>query len=149
MDVNHVAAAAPHPVERLIRAHAERHARPHVRSDAVRRAVRIARAPGPGCDRRQCRILLNAARREIDRRRGGLLTAAERMLVARRAEPSGAGPPQVPAASPPTQPKAYAPAPVGKPAVVRGTTPPDPAELVRAINYFHVTNLGTLLDMLA
>ena len=51
-------------------------------------------------------------------------------------------------AAPPTGRKAYAPDPVGTP-LEPAETPPDPSERVEAIDFLQVTNLGTLLDLLA
>jgi len=101
---------------------------------------------GGGCDDRQCRIRLNAARREIDRLRRGFdhvgppppRPPIERFEPTFEIVPPGAA-----------ERKPYAPDPLGKPTVLRLLPPPDPAAAVWVTNYFHVTNLGTLLDMLA
>ena len=120
--------------------------------DAARLLPGVHAAGGPrtlnvgrsgGCDDRQCRIRLNAARREIDRLRRGF---------------DHVGPPPPPGRFEPTieivppgaaERRPYAPDPLGKPTVLRLLPPPGPAAAVWVTNYFHVTNLGTLLDMLA
>ena len=63
-------------------------------------------------------------------------------------EPRPADPPPETLSAPPTGRKAYAPDPVGKPSVP-GDTPPPEVEQVPVLNYLHVTNLGTLLDVMA
>jgi hypothetical protein len=95
-----------------------------------------------------CRLQLRDAVLEISRLQRGILTAGERAFLEcpdRRVEDVEPDP----RACPPTARKAYAPDPVGKPTVRRDTTPPDPSEEVRVLNWFHITNLGTLLDVLA
>ena len=122
---------------------------PGVHAAGGPRTLKVGRPAGGECDDRQCRIRLNAARREIDRLRRGF---------------DHVGPPPLPPPRPPierfeptfeivppgaAERKPYAPDPLGKPTALRLLPPPDPAAAVWAINYFHVTNLGTLLDMLA
>ncbi len=100
-----------------------------------------------GCDPRQCRILLNAARRTIDHLRRGFDRIGkpdQRVIVE-------AQPPQLdpPTALPPER-KAYAVDPVGKPTVPRPAPPPPPPEPgATIVSGQHVTNSGTLLDTLA
>ncbi|MHC4413847.1 MAG: hypothetical protein ACYS0G_01045 [Planctomycetota bacterium] len=136
------------PLERLIRVHTESLATA-MRNRQAREAASVARE----CDARQGRIVLNAARREIDRLRRGLFRAAEAALLRQPVReilidaPSDPAP--EPRASPPAERKSYAPAPIGQPTVFPDATPPDPSEVVRVVNPFHVTNLGTLLDILA
>ena len=109
----------------------------------VHAARKLDVGPHGGCDARQCRIRLNAARREIDRLRRGI---------------DHVGPPPPPGRFEPTieivppgaaQRKPYAPDPLGKPTPLRLPPPPDPAGAIWLTNYLHVTNLGTLLDALA
>ena len=123
--------------------------------DAARLLPGVHAAGGPrtpdvgrtrGCDARQCRIRLNAARREIDRLRRGFdhlgppppPPPIDRFEPTLEIVPPGAA-----------ERKPYAPDPLGKPTALRLPPPPDPAAAVWVANYFHVTNLGTLLDMLA
>ena len=141
---NRFNAVAADPVERLIRVHTE--------SLATAMRNRQARQAAPAsqeCDARRCRIVLNAARREIDRLRRGVIQPAQADSFQPSLRSMGVDTPPDPLASPPTGRMSYAPDPLGKPSDFRDVTPPDPAEIVRAMNYFHVTNLGTLLDVLA
>ena len=132
------------PVERLIRVHAESLA------TALRNRQASETAPASReCDAGQCRIVLNAARREIDRLRRGLVQPAQADMFQPSPHRLAHDVPPDPKASPPSDRKSYAPDPLGKPTEFRDVTPPDPAEIVRVVNYFHVTNLGTLLDVLA
>ena len=48
---------------------------------------------------------------------------------------------------PPTERKSYAPDPIGKPSEPR-EVPPDVAETLHMINYFQITNEGSLIDLL-
>ncbi|MHC4949039.1 MAG: hypothetical protein ACYTG1_12405 [Planctomycetota bacterium] len=114
----------------------------------------------PGADRvcldcGGCRQKLNAADREIDRLRSGLAgriygAALRRVwfLAPRPVEPVATAE-LAPLSAPPADRRPYAPAPLGAVPEHRDPTPPDPAETVRVINPYHVTNLGTLLDVLA
>ena len=54
-----------------------------------------------------------------------------------------------PSASPPTERKAYAIDPIGKIPPPDAKTPASSASAIEIPGYFHVTNLGTLLDALA
>jgi len=45
--------------------------------------------------------------------------------------------------------KAYAPDPLGKPHSAPELPPPPPLRMIAIDNFYHVTNLGTLLDLLA
>ncbi len=146
---NRFMAPAPDPGERLIQTHRE--------SLATATRNRLARGALPirfECEAARCRIILNAARREIGRLRQGLLTAAEESLVRRRVDrvelaERPADTPPAPHASPPTERMSYAPDPVGKPSVSREVIPPEPGAELPVENYSHVTNLGTLLDVVA
>ena len=95
------------------------------------------------CDAQRCRIVLAAARREIDLLRRGVISE-DRFEPGPR-EPD---PPLDPNAAPPTTRMAYAPDPIGKPAELRSELPPDQPAAQTAPLYY-VTNLGTLLDVLA
>jgi hypothetical protein len=137
-----------HPVDRMIRVHAASVAR----AARCRRESAIAGAPGPS-DARRCRIVVNALRREIDRlRRGidrvdlcGAATRARECFAAPAAGRNPCGPP----ASPPPARKGYAPDPLGKVREAAAIPPPPPPPVISIDNYCHITNLGTLLDMLA
>jgi hypothetical protein len=96
----------------------------------------------------ECRNRLLAAVMEISRLQRGILTAGERAQLEpppRRVEDV----PPDPKASPPAERKAYAPDPPGRPTEVKDPTPPDPAEPVPVVKRLHVTNVWTLLDVLA
>ena len=97
-----------------------------------------------GCDPRQCRILLNDARRQIDRLRRGIdhIGKPDRRAVVEVQLPEH----EPPATSPPPR-KAYAVDPVGKPNVPRPAPPPEPGAMI--VSGLRVTNVGTLLDTLA
>ncbi|MHC4209390.1 MAG: hypothetical protein ACYSWT_06705 [Planctomycetota bacterium] len=115
---------------------------------APARAARDARVDRVCLADPECRNRLRAAVMEISRLQRGILTAGERAQLEpppRRAEDV----PPDPKASPPAERKAYAPDPPGRPPEIKDPTPPDPAELVRVVNWFHVTNMWTLLDVLA
>ena len=100
-----------------------------------------------GCDPRQCRILLNDARRTIDHLRRGIdhiRKPDQRVIVEVQ-------PPQLdpPTALPPAR-KAYAVDPVGKPTVPRPAPPaPPPESGATIVSSLRVTNVGELLDTLA
>ncbi len=102
------------------------------------------------CDPRLCRIRLYPTEREISHLRHELARLA-RPPIRDVFEPSRRFPepdrPPDPLSSPPTKRKAYAPDPIGKPAP-RRDTPPDPAETLHLINYFRITNEGSLIDLL-
>ncbi len=131
---------ATDPLQRLVRTSTESLAAA-MRS---RRPVESA-AVSQECDARRCRMVLDAARREIERLRDRLVFAEQDRLARNRGEESAPDP----LSAPPTERKAYAPDPPGKTPEHRDVTPPDPAELVRVLNYFHITNVATLLDVLA
>jgi len=121
--------------------------------------VRPAHQPRPAAetlDAGQCRIWLNECRREIDRLRAGREVLATRELdpaVQQRAggsvSASRVDGPSGTLADPPTERKLYAVDPL---AVMPDPRHPDPVERpprIRVLNHYHVTNLGTLLDVLA
>jgi hypothetical protein len=109
-------------------------------------------------DAGQCRIWLNELRREIDRLRMGLDVRPEKVVVDLSAEAHGleyvgfyarCGEMRENLSEPPTRPKLYAVEPL---AVMPDRRQPDPVEQpprIRVLNHYHVTNLGTLLDVLA
>ncbi len=112
------------------------------RADAMRdRPDRETAAALDECDARRCRLLLGVARRELERLRRPPLEPVDTF------ERGADRPPDL-LAAPPQERKAYAPDPLGKP-TPPGETPPQAAEVLEAVNHFHVTNLGTLLDVLA
>ncbi len=97
-----------------------------------------------GCDPRQCRILLNDARRTIDHLRRGIDHIGkpdQRVIV--EVQPPQHDPP---ATLPPAR-KAYAVDPIGKPTVHRPAPPPEPGATI--VSGLRVTNVGELLDTLA
>jgi hypothetical protein len=124
----------------------------HHRDEQRQEAARAPAARQVAADRvcladAECRDHLRAAVMEISRLQRGILTAGERAFV-EQVPRWLADPPPDPKAAPPTERKAYAPDPVGKSPEPRDTTPPDPSEAVRVTNWFHVNNLGELLDIL-
>jgi hypothetical protein len=142
---NRFTAVAADPVDRLIR----------LTQASLETARRFSRAreitAEPGrCDPRLCRIRLHPTEREISHLRAELARLA-RPPIRDVFEPSRRLPepdrPPDPLSSPPTERKAYAPDPIGKPAPPRDT-PPDPAETLHLINYFRITNEGSLIDLL-
>ncbi len=142
---NRFAATAADPVHRLVLL-------TQASLDTARRfnrAREITAEPGR-CDPRLCRIRLHPTEREISRFRQELAQAV-RPPIRDVFEPSRGllelDQPPNPLASPPTERKAYAPDPIGKPAQ-RRDTPPDPAETLHLINYFRITNEGSLIDLL-
>ncbi|UCD75702.1 MAG: hypothetical protein JSV91_02070 [Phycisphaerales bacterium] len=154
---NRCNAVCSDPGDRVIRLHAASLAK----AAEARRAANDVAAAG-SCrwmDAGQCRILLNEARREIDRLRRGedradlSLTAwrireLEAELAARRQDDDENMAPD-PSASPPKQRMAYANDPIGKIPPPEAKVPSPPAPTIEIASYFHVTNLGTLLDALA
>jgi hypothetical protein len=95
-----------------------------------------------------CRNHLAAALSEISRLQRGIYSAGDRALMdlpPRHLEDVGPDP----RANPPTERKAYAPEPVGKPSEREDPTPPDPAVEVRIPVWIPISTLGTLLDILA
>ncbi len=113
------------------------------------RAREITAEPGR-CDPRLCRIRLHPTEREISHLRDELARLA-RPPIRDVFEPSrrllALDQPPDPLASPPTERKAYAPDPIGKPAEPRAV-PPDVAESLHLINYLRITNEGSLIDLL-
>jgi hypothetical protein len=143
---NRIPDVAPAPPPRGIRAaHHHRHEQRQeaARTSATRPVIvdRMCLADAA------CRDELRAAVMEISRLQRGILTAGERAFVEQVPRWLADLPPD-PKAAPPTERKAYAPDPVGKSPEPRDTTPPDPSEAVRVTNWFHVNNLGELLDIL-
>ncbi len=142
---NRFTAVTADPVDRLIR----------LTQASLETARRFSRAreitAEPGrCDPRLCRIRLHPTERELSHLRHELARLA-RPPIRDVFEPSRRFPepdrPPDPLSSPPTKRKAYAPDPIGKPAQ-RRATPPDPAETLHLINYFRITNEGSLIDLL-
>ena len=105
-------------------------------------AVRAGKTQEPHheCEALRCRVVLAAQRREIDRLRGALARAP------RAGEELPAPDPR---ASPPAEHKAYAPDPIGKPPVLRESLPPDAPPPVSVLHHEHITNIGSMLDVLA
>ncbi len=115
----------------------------------LNRTREINAEPGR-CDPRLWRIRLHPTEREISRFRQELANTV-RPPIRDVFEPSRRFPepdrPPDPLSSPPTKRKAYAPDPIGKPAEPR-EVPPDVAESLHLINYFRITNEGSLIDLL-
>ncbi len=105
----------------------------------------------PGCTTGQCRHALQRAEGRISRLEG-LLSAAVEALKNRRV-PVSIEVVRLPEpdtlAAPPTEPKAYAPAPVGKPTELDHDIPPDDRDRVQRINFFYLTDAGQFLNVLA
>jgi len=143
---NRIPDVAPTPPPRGIRAvHHHRHERrPEAARTATTRPVIVDRMCLADA---ACRDELRAAVMEISRLQRGILTAGERAFVEQVPRWLADLPPD-PKAAAPTERKAYAPDPVGKSPEPGDTTPPDPSEAVRVTNWFHVNNLGELLDIL-
>ncbi len=101
------------------------------------------------CDTIRCRILLQAAGREISRLRRGLLSAAEAAAI-RRYEPllpEDPPAPAEPAAAPGTR-KPYAPDPVGKPARRPDSCAPAPVVPPTVVELALPPGTGGLVDTL-
>ncbi len=98
---------------------------------------------GNTCGPAECRILLDAAHREISRLRQGMLEAADRVALERVA----ATPPD-PLSSPPTKARPYAPPPLAEP-TPRDAEPPEPAAGPPRPQGYYVTNQWSLVDVLA
>ncbi len=142
---NRFTAVAADPVHRLVQL-------TQVSLETARRfnrAREITAEPGR-FDPRLCRIRLHPTEREISRFRQEMAHVI-RPPIRDVFEPSRRLPepdrPPDPLSSPPTKRKAYAPDPIGKPAQPR-ETPPDVAESLHLINYFRITNEGSLIDLL-
>ena len=103
------------------------------------------------CDTGQCRYALQRADARIARLEGLLNAAVE--ALKNRPVPVTVENVRLPEpdtlAAPPTEAKAYAPAPVGKPTELDDDVPPDDRDRVQRINFFYLTNAGELLDVLA
>lgn len=144
MEVFSPSAPPPDPVERILEV--SQQSLDEAGRNRLARAVRV----DVGCDAIQCRIRLDAAAREISRLRRGLLGAAEAAAVSRLVPPpSDSETRPDPLAAPPAKRKAYAPAPIGKPSPPRDAAPVERAGEIPLINFFRITNMGTLLDVLA
>ncbi len=114
------------------------------RSDLVQRLENqdrpgIDRRDVVECDRLQCRLKLQAALREADRVKPRPIDRRDTVELDPTADALS---------NPPTTRKAYAPAPVGKPSDPRQLIPPDPSEVVHAMNYFQFTSAGSMIDLL-
>lgn len=137
-----------HPVDRMIRVHAASQAL----AARNREQSAAGRASEPR-DARQCRLVVNALKREIDRLRRGIdcVEIGDARLRSRPVDCEmglEARLPDMPT-SPPAARKAYAPDPLGKPAPAPEMPPPPPLRIISLDNHYHITNLGTLLDLLA
>ena len=142
---NRFAATAADPVHRLVlltQASLET-------ARSFNRAREITAEPGR-CEPGLHGIRLHVTEREISHLRHELARLA-RPPIRDVFEPSRRFPepdqPPDPLSSPPTKRKAYAPDPIGKPAPPR-EVPPDVAETLHLINYFRITNEGSLIDLL-
>jgi hypothetical protein len=120
---------------------------------ARRREQSAACRTGEPCDARQCRLVVNALQREIDRLRRGVdcVDLCPGRLRPAPAERGAGVEDRIPdgPSSPPAARKAYAPDPLGKPAPAPEVPPPPPLRIISLDNFYHITNLGTLLDLLA
>ena len=139
-------AFADDPIGRLIRVHAASIAH------AARYEGRRSRdADGAASDAGQCRIIVNDLQREIDRLRRGLDCVDVRLTAEPTAAADDNGLPSAGGDSYAVRSagrKGYAPDPLGKapPPSEDASPAPRPRPLA---NHFHVTNVGTLLDVLA
>ena len=137
-----------HPVDWMIRVHAA-----SLALAARRREQSAAGRAGEPCDTRQCRLVVNALQREIDRLRRGVdcVDLCAGRLRPPPAECASGVEDRIPGGptSPPAVRKAYAPDPLGKPAPAAKMPPPPPLRIIFLDNFYHITNLGTLLDLLA
>ncbi len=107
-------------------------------------------ADSTGCDDRSCRIRLNAAEREIDRARNGLDRNARWLIcdtveLSHEHEEDNRPPSEL--SSPPTERKAYAPDPLGKPSPVT-ELPPEEAKPKQMINFQNELFVGSIIDLL-
>ncbi len=140
---NRFTAAAAEPVHRLVyltQANFETARR-------FNRAREITAEPGR-CDPRLCHIRLHPTEREISHFRQELaLRPPIRDVFIPSREWLDLDTPPDPISSPPTERKSYAPDPIGKPAEPR-EVPPDVTETLHLINYFRISNEGSLIDLL-
>jgi hypothetical protein len=123
-------------------------------------ASRPAHQPRPvteTLDAGQCRIWLNECRREIDRLRMGLDVRPERAPVDGAKAPvspylgfdAPCGEQRESLSDPPKEPKLYAVEPLSAMPDRRHPGPVEQPPRIHVLNHYHVTNLGTLLDVLA
>jgi len=102
------------------------------------------------CETGHCRHALQRAHGRIARLEGLLNAAVE--ALKNRPVPVAVENVRLPEpdtlAAPPTETKAYAPAPVGKPTELDEDIPPDDGDRVQRVNFFYLTNAGELLDVL-
>ena len=120
------------------------------------RNARENTADSTGCDDRSCRIRLNAAEREIYRARNGLDRNVRRSIrdtvelshehVIKHEFNDDNRPPNK-LSSPPTERKAYAPDPLGKPSPIT-ELPPDKPMTRPAIDYLHMLYVGSIIDLI-
>lgn len=108
--------------------------------------------PGPRtCETVQCRHALQRAHARISRLEGLLSAAVE--ALKNRPVPVEVENIRLPEpdtlAAPPTEPKAYAPDPVGKPTERDNEIPAEEQDRPQRINYFYLTNSGEFLDVVA
>ncbi|MDY7109151.1 MAG: hypothetical protein SYC29_11005 [Planctomycetota bacterium] len=120
---------------------------------APHRSRPAAGGDGEPCDPRQCRLVVNDLKRTIERLRRGfdcidLCGTARRGCAIGEADARGdrwsAPAPAAPAAR-----KAYAPDPLGKPTPAPELPPPPPPRFIFLDSVYRITNVGTLLDVLA
>ena len=114
------------------------------------RNARENTADSTGCDDRSCRIRLNAAEREIYRARNGLDRNVRRSIsdtVELTHEHVDDNRPPNELSSPPTERKAYAPDPLGKPSPVTELPPVKPMTRP-AIDYLHMLYVGSIIDLI-
>ena len=113
-------------------------------------------ADSKGCDDRSCRIRLNAAEREIYRARNGLDRNVRRSIRdtvelfhehVLKHEFNDANRPPNKLSSPPTERKAYAPDPLGKPSPVT-ELPSEELKTRPVINYQHELFVGSIIDLI-
>ncbi len=142
---NRFTTAAAEPVHRLVYL-------TQASFDSARRfnRAREITAEPRRCDPRICHIRLHPTEREISHFRQELAHTF-RPPIRDVFEPSrdwlNLDTPPDPKSSPPTERMSYAPDPIGKPAEPR-EVPPDVAETLHMINYFQISNEGSLIDLL-
>lgn len=113
--------------------------------------VHYDRPSPPPCETGQCRHALQRAHARISRLEG-LLSAAVDALKNRPASVSVENvrlPEPDTLAAPPTEPRAYAPEPVGTPTEHDDDIPPDEQDRPQRINLFYLTDAGELLNVIA